>query len=73
MGAALLKFLTSSPVTQWATAVLVVVMAGCVGRRAAEGLTSAEWLQGLTLIGTAIAVAVVAWAPLVQKQEDEQA
>lgn len=69
----MLKFLTSSPVTQWATAVLVVVIAGCVGRRAAEGMTSAEWLQGATLIATSIAVAVVAWAPLAAKREDEQA
>lgn len=69
----MLKLLTSSPVTQWATAVLVVVIAGCVGRRAAEGMSSAEWVQGLTLIGSAIAVAVVAWAPLARKPEDEQA
>lgn len=59
------KNLDSNQITQWASAILVIVISGLAGQFAAHGMNAVQWLgAALAVLGSiTLAVLVRVWPP----------
>jgi len=64
----LLKLLFTPAAAQGASAAIVILVSVIIGRQAAVGMGGAQWGWAALILGAAIALATLVWAPPAQAQ-----